>query len=65
VALVQGAYASGNFESAKNILEGQNEQGCPLGGPVRAARVVVTDRPSTDATQSTQNPLGTVELQRR
>lgn len=31
IALVQGAYVSGNFESAKDLLEGENEQGCPLG----------------------------------
>lgn len=30
IALVQDAYASGDFESAKNLLEAQNEMGCPL-----------------------------------
>jgi hypothetical protein len=30
IALVQAAAASGNYESAKNTLEGFNEQGCPL-----------------------------------
>lgn len=30
IALVQDAYASGDFESAKNLLEAQNEAGCPL-----------------------------------
>lgn len=30
IALVQGAYASGDFESAKDMLEYQNELGCPL-----------------------------------
>lgn len=29
-ALVQGAYASGDFEGVKNLLESQNELGCPL-----------------------------------
>ena len=31
IALVQGAYTSGNFETAKDLLEGENERGCPLG----------------------------------
>jgi hypothetical protein len=30
IALVQGAYASGDFEGAKNLLAAQNEMGCPL-----------------------------------
>lgn len=30
IALVQSAYASGDFEGAKNMLEYQNELGCPL-----------------------------------
>jgi hypothetical protein len=30
ISMVQGAYASGDFESAKNILEYANELGCPL-----------------------------------
>jgi hypothetical protein len=30
IALVQGAYASGGFEYAKDILEEQNETWCPL-----------------------------------
>lgn len=30
IALVQDAYASGDFESAKDLLEAQNELGCPL-----------------------------------
>ncbi len=30
IALVQGAYASGDFEGAKNLLEAANESGCPL-----------------------------------
>jgi hypothetical protein len=31
IAQVQAAYASGDFESAKNVLEKENELGCPLG----------------------------------
>lgn len=31
IAMVQAAFASGDYESAKNILEGYNEQGCDLG----------------------------------
>ena len=30
IAMVQGAYSSGDFESAKNTLASLNEQGCPL-----------------------------------
>ncbi len=30
IALVQSAYASGDFEGVKNMLEYQNELGCPL-----------------------------------
>lgn len=30
IALVQGAFASGDFNGAKNLLEFQNELGCPL-----------------------------------
>ncbi len=30
IALVQAAYASGDYESAKNLLEAENELGCPL-----------------------------------
>jgi hypothetical protein len=30
ISLVQSAFASGNFESAKNTLASFNEQGCPL-----------------------------------
>jgi hypothetical protein len=30
IALVQAAYASGDFEGAKNLLEAANESGCPL-----------------------------------
>lgn len=30
IALVQDAYASGDFEAAKDVLEEQNEMGCPL-----------------------------------
>ncbi|MCI0440522.1 MAG: hypothetical protein L0177_15525 [Chloroflexi bacterium] len=30
IALVQEAYATGDFEGAKNKLEAENEQGCPL-----------------------------------
>ncbi len=30
IGLVQTAYATGNFNAAKNILEDQNEKGCPL-----------------------------------
>jgi len=34
IAIVQGAYNSGDFETAKNQLEVQNELDCPLGrGP--------------------------------
>jgi hypothetical protein len=33
IALVRGAYAGGNFESAKNTLASSNEQGCPLWPP--------------------------------
>ena len=31
IAMVQGAYASGDFEAAKNLLAAANELGCPLG----------------------------------
>ena len=30
IALVQDAYATGDFEDAKNMLEEENEEGCPL-----------------------------------
>ena len=30
IQIVQNAYATGDFESAKNTLEKQNELGCPL-----------------------------------
>lgn len=30
IALVQNAYATGNYEAAKNILAAENEAGCPL-----------------------------------
>ena len=30
IALVQDAVASGDFETAKNLLAAANEQGCPL-----------------------------------
>lgn len=30
IAMVQDAYATGDFESAKDLLEAQNEAGCPL-----------------------------------
>jgi hypothetical protein len=30
IALVQDAYATGDFETAKDLLEEQNEAGCPL-----------------------------------
>lgn len=30
IALVQSAYATGDFEGAKNLLAAQNEIGCPL-----------------------------------
>lgn len=30
ITLVQNAYATGDFEGAKNALEAENEQGCPL-----------------------------------
>ena len=30
ISLVQDAYNSGNYEGAKNILAGENEQSCPL-----------------------------------
>ena len=34
IAMVQGAYYSRDFETAKNLLEAQNELDCPLGrGP--------------------------------
>jgi hypothetical protein len=32
IALVQEAWATGDFESAKNLLSFENEQGCPIGG---------------------------------
>ncbi len=32
IAMVQHAYATGEFQSAKNALEQQNESGCELGG---------------------------------
>jgi hypothetical protein len=32
IALVQDAWATGDFESAKNLLSFENEQGCPIGG---------------------------------
>lgn len=31
VALVQDAFASGEYEAAKDILAAANEQGCPIG----------------------------------
>ena len=31
IAIVQNAYASGEFETAKNMLVSENERGCPLG----------------------------------
>lgn len=31
IALVQDAYASGEFEAAKDLLAAANEQGCPIG----------------------------------
>ncbi len=31
IAMVQAAYASGNFEGTKNLLAAANELGCPLG----------------------------------
>ena len=31
IAIVQGAYANDDFETAKNLLEVQNELDCPLG----------------------------------
>lgn len=30
IAMVQGAYATGDFEGVKNLFEAQNEAGCPL-----------------------------------
>lgn len=30
IAMVQSAYATGNFEGIKNLFEAQNETGCPL-----------------------------------
>jgi hypothetical protein len=30
IAIVQNAYATGNFETAKDLLAAQNEAGCPL-----------------------------------
>lgn len=30
IAMVQSAYATGNFEGIKNLFETQNEKGCPL-----------------------------------
>jgi hypothetical protein len=30
IAIVQDAYATGNFRAAKNLLQDQNESGCPL-----------------------------------
>jgi hypothetical protein len=30
IAMVQKAYATGDFEGTKNALEAENEQGCPL-----------------------------------
>jgi hypothetical protein len=30
IAIVQDAYATGNFKAAKNLLQDQNELGCPL-----------------------------------
>jgi hypothetical protein len=30
IAIVQAAYDSGDFEAAKNVLEAENERGCPL-----------------------------------
>ena len=29
ISMVQAAYASGDYESAKNLLAAQNESGCP------------------------------------
>ena len=33
IAMVQNAYATGQYEEAKDLLEAQNEAGCSLGGP--------------------------------
>ena len=30
IAIVQEAYATGDFETAKDLLESENERGCPL-----------------------------------
>lgn len=30
IAVVQDAYADGDFETAKNLLAASNEAGCPL-----------------------------------
>jgi hypothetical protein len=30
IAIVQDAYATGDFRTAKNLLQDQNESGCPL-----------------------------------
>ena len=30
IALVQGAFNTGDYETAKNLLEAQNEPGCAL-----------------------------------
>ena len=32
IQIVQDAYASGEFEAAKNLLAAENEAGCPIGG---------------------------------
>ena len=36
IAIVRAAYASGNFEGAKNQFEAANEAGCPLGNGVES-----------------------------
>ena len=39
IAKVRGAYESGDFETAKDLLEEQNELDCPLGRPTPAPSV--------------------------
>lgn len=45
-AIVVEAYETGNFEMLKNILEAENESGCPLGNCNERTRLEDTDRRS-------------------
>ena len=52
IALVQAAYASGDPEDAKDLLESENEQGCPLGNTGEADEHQLTVVVAGDGTVS-------------